>query len=173
MKIYVVGSLRKPEVEILSQALRDLGHDVFDQWRAAGPRADDEWRDYFKRNGKRFAEALRSPFVQHIVEFDQRWLDWSEAVVVMGPAGLSSAVELFYAAVHGKIPVLYLPEDPERWDAMLLLVPGLQVAETIPEIEEALCRTSQTSSSTSPLPTAEQTSRDTSDSTMYPWRRRA
>lgn len=140
MKIYTVGSLRRDGVEQLSRHMRMLGHEVFDEWRAAGPHADDEWRDYFKRNGMTFRDALRSPFVHHILDFDKQWLDWADVVVVYGPAGLSSAVEMFYAATQGKTPVLYLEQDPERWDAMLLLIEGLQVVYGQDELEEVLCQ---------------------------------
>lgn len=137
-KIYVIGSLRKKEVRWMAEYLRALGHEVFDEWHAAGPRADDEWRDYFKERGMRFSQALRSPFVEHIVEFDKRWLDWADAVVVIGPAGVSATIELHYAANAGKQPILFLPEDPERWDAMLLLVPNLEVVETRWDLRQAL-----------------------------------
>lgn len=136
--VYVVGSLRKKETRQLAAYLRDLGHDVFDEWHAAGPRADDEWRDYFKERGMRFSQALRSAFVEHIVAFDKKWIDWSDAVVVIGPAGVSATIELHYAANAGKQPILYLEQDPERWDAMLLLVPGLEVVESRRDLADAL-----------------------------------
>ncbi len=151
MKIYTVGSLRRPEVEDLSNAMRQWGYEVFDEWRAAGPRADDEWRDYFKRNGMTFRDALRSPFVHHILDFDKSWIDWADVVVVYGPAGLSSAVEMFYASTQGKTPVLYLDADPERWDAMLLLIPDMQVVYGHEELENVL---SQLSPISTPAPSA-------------------
>lgn len=137
-KIYVVGSLRRDDVRKVAEELRAEGHDVFDEWHAAGPEADNLWRDYFKGRGMRFSEALRSAFVEHIVEFDKRWLDWAEVVVVLGPAGVSSAIELMYCAFNGKRPILYQPADPERWDAMLLLIPGLELFNELEAVCQAL-----------------------------------
>ena len=138
MKIYVIGSLRKPEVEELADALRADGHEVFDQWRAAGPTADDEWRDYFKRRGVDYAAALTSAFVEHIVEFDKRWLTWADVVISCGPPGVSSAYELMWAGCQGKLPIIFLSQDPERWDAMARLVSNLRVARTFSDIRDIL-----------------------------------
>lgn len=138
MKIYVIGSLRKPEVEEFADTLRGWGDTVFDQWRAAGPKADDEWRDYFKRRKVGYKGALESPFVEHIVEFDKRWLTWANVVITHGAPGVSSAYELMWAGMMGKLPIIYLPQDPERWDAMALLVPHVRVATSLEELAEVL-----------------------------------
>ena len=38
--IYLIGSLKDPYVREVAEALRDAGHDVFDDWHASGPYAD-------------------------------------------------------------------------------------------------------------------------------------
>ena len=40
-KIYTIGSLRNEKVPLIANALRDAGHEVFDDWYGAGPEADD------------------------------------------------------------------------------------------------------------------------------------
>lgn len=138
LKIYVIGSLRRTTVEDLAGCLREAGHEVFTEYRAAGPDADDAARDYFKRHGMRYSDYLKSAFVRHIVDFDERWLGWADVVIAAGAPGSSSAYELQWSGDRGKRPIIYLPVDPERFDAMALLVPGLEVYETVVEILAAL-----------------------------------
>lgn len=138
MKIYCVGSLRKSAAEDLGRRLRDAGHEVFTMYRAAGPNADDEARDYFKRNGMRYSDYLKSSFARHIVDYDLANLEWADVVVTAGAPGTSSAYELQWAGERGKRAIIYLEQDPERWDAMALLVPGLEVYETFNELAVAL-----------------------------------
>ena len=133
-KVYVIGSLRKKTVRELANTLRDAGHDAFDQWHAAGENADQEWRDYFQELGVRYADAVESPFVKHIVEFDERWLSWADVVVACGAPGVSAAYELMWAGKEGKQTIIYLHDDPERWDAMVLLLPEPQFAMSADEI---------------------------------------
>ncbi len=41
-KVYVIGSLRNPKIANVAETLRQrLGVEVFDDWLAAGPEADD------------------------------------------------------------------------------------------------------------------------------------
>ena len=62
--IYLIGSLRNPEVPVLGRRLREVGFDVFDDWFAAGPIADDSWQDYEKGRGRSYNDALKSFAVQ-------------------------------------------------------------------------------------------------------------
>lgn len=122
MKIYVVGSLRKPETEDFARRLRNWGHDAFLDWRAAGPRADDEWREHFQREGKTYKQALESDFVRTFADFDGRHIDDSDAVVGLNPTGQSAGLELFYGAITCKLTVAYYDKQPERWDGMWHLI---------------------------------------------------
>ena len=58
MNIYLIGSLRNPEVPLISDKLRKEGYEVFDDWYAAGEKADDNWRDYEQQRGRTYVEAL-------------------------------------------------------------------------------------------------------------------
>lgn len=118
MKVYLIGSLRNPDVRLVARELRAAGFDVFDQWHAAGERADDEWQRYFQEDGATMEEAIYSPFVTHVFEFDKQWLDWADAAVLMLPAGRSGHLELGYMIGKGKFGIIYMGAEDERWDAM-------------------------------------------------------
>lgn len=118
-KVYVIGSLRNDEVPHIASDLRtDLKCDVFDDWYAAGPEADDYWRDYEKRRGRSYIQALRGGrSAEHVFGYDKHHLDTSDAVVLVLPAGKSGHLEAGYCIGRGK-PVAILLDDPERWDVM-------------------------------------------------------
>jgi hypothetical protein len=125
-RIYVIGSLRNPELIETSSALRGHGHEVFDNWHAVGPEADDHWRDYHHKRGHTMLEALRSPEAVHTYELDRRWLEWCDTTVLVLPAGRSAHMELGWAAGAGKDTfVLLETEDPERWDVMYQFATGV------------------------------------------------
>jgi hypothetical protein len=116
--IYLIGSLRNPEIPKIAQRIRALGFDVFDDWYAPGPQADDYWRDYSKARGQSYAEALNSWAAKHVFETDKHHLDRCDMAVMVHPAGRSCHLELGYMAGCGK-PTFILLDDPERWDVMV------------------------------------------------------
>ncbi len=118
MKLYLIGSLRNPDIPTHARALRAAGFTVFDDWFAAGPTADDCWQSYSKQRGQSYSEALASHAAQHIFHFDKRHLDSSDAGVLIAPAGRSAYLEAGYLAGRGVPVFIYYPEEPERWDVM-------------------------------------------------------
>ena len=56
--LYLIGSLRNPEVPSVGAVLRNIGYDVFDDWHAAGPTADDSWKEYEEARGHNYRQAL-------------------------------------------------------------------------------------------------------------------
>ncbi len=116
-KIYLIGSLRNPHVPELAKRIRTYGHEVFDDWFAGGPTADDHWRDYHKNRGQTFSEAMECPMAQHIFDFDKYWLDWADTAILLSPAGKSGHLEAGYMVGRGK-DVVALVDDPDRWDVM-------------------------------------------------------
>ena len=42
LKVYLIGSLRNLKLPKIAQKIRELGFEVFDDWYAAGRKADDE-----------------------------------------------------------------------------------------------------------------------------------
>ncbi len=123
-KIYIIGSLRNPRVpeiaQLFSQRAVELGArgEVFDDWYAAGPEADDKWRDYEKARGHGFIEALRGYSAQHVYNFDKKHLDESDVAVMVLPAGRSDHLELGYMLGRGKPGYILLGGEPERYDVM-------------------------------------------------------
>ena len=116
--IYLIGSLRNPEVPKIANKLEEYGFDIFADWYAAGETADDSWRDYEKARGRTYLEALNGYAAKNVFEFDKRHLERSEAVILVAPAGKSGHLELGWALGKGK-PGYYLLDNPDRWDVML------------------------------------------------------
>ncbi|MDP2695646.1 MAG: hypothetical protein Q8O87_00100 [bacterium] len=137
MKVYLIGSLRNPEVPKIVKRIRELGFDVFDDWYAAGPEADDKWRDYEKARGRTYNEALKGLAANHVYHFDLKHLDECDIAVLYLPAGKSGHLELGYAIGRGKIGYILL-DNPERWDVMYLFAEG--VFHSFGELEKELKR---------------------------------
>jgi len=117
-KVYLIGSLRNPAVPELANEIRTLGFDVFDDWFAGGPEADDYWQKYEKGRGRTYVEALHGYVAPHIFGFDKIHIDASDIGILMLPAGKSGHLELGYMAGSGKLTYILLPEEPERFDVM-------------------------------------------------------
>lgn len=136
MKIYLIGSLRNPNVPVVAQQIREAGHEVFDDWFAAGPIADDCWRDYEKNRGHTQAEALKGYAARHTFEFDLYHLNRCDGAVLITPAGKSCFLELGYMIGSGKPGYVLLHEEPERFDVMLCFANA--VVYSVPELIDAL-----------------------------------
>lgn len=120
--IYVIGSLKNTNVEVVANRLRkDMGPDVeiFDSWKSCGPDADDYWRDYEKAKGLTYKEALNSWAARHIFEFDDFHLQRATDVVAIMPFGKSGHLELGVSLGRGKRGYILFNETPERYDVML------------------------------------------------------
>jgi nucleoside 2-deoxyribosyltransferase len=117
--IYLIGSLKnRKKIIDLANRLRELGFEVFDDWIAPGPDADDYWRDYEKRRGSSYKQALKNYAATHIFEFDKYHIDRSDIGVLYMPAGKSAHLELGYMIGRGKPCFVLFDEEPERWDVM-------------------------------------------------------
>jgi hypothetical protein len=119
-KVYVIGSLRSEKPSDLANYLREelSGVEIFDDWMAAGPIADDSWRDYEKKRGHTFREALRGHAARHVFEFDKGHLDSSDACILCMPAGKSGHLEAGYMIGRGVPTYIFLEDDVDRWDIM-------------------------------------------------------
>ena len=118
MKLYLIGSLRNPQVPIVATQLRVAGYEVFDDWMAAGPEADDWWQKYETDRGHDFKAALQGHAAHHVYEFDKAHLDSSDACVLLLPAGKSGHLEFGYMMGKGKPGWILMDGDPERFDVM-------------------------------------------------------
>lgn len=117
MELYLIGSLRNPEIPIIAEKLRDLGVGIFDDWYAAGPRADDHWKEYEQGKDHDYREALEGYAAKHVFAFDQGHLLRCDGAILVLPAGRSGHLELGYSAGLGKKTYVLL-DDPDRWDVM-------------------------------------------------------
>jgi hypothetical protein len=133
--IYLIGSLRNPEIPKIAEQLRGAGHEVFDDWFAAGPEADDKWRDYEKARGRTFRQALHGYAAQNVFRFDKRHLERADTVVLVAPAGKSGHMEFGWSLGKGKRGI-YMLDSPERWDVMLSF--ATDIVEGVDELLEAL-----------------------------------
>ena len=127
--VYVIGSLRNPRIPTVGNKLRALGLDVFDDWHAGGPEADDEWKRYETERGRSYPEALNGEAADHVFSFDLFHLNRCDAAVLVYPAGKSAHLELGYMIGQGKPGWALLDEDPDRWDVMLKFATGVFFSE--------------------------------------------
>jgi hypothetical protein len=135
--IYLIGSLRNPKIPAIANELRAAGHEVFDDWFAAGPEADDYWRDYEKGRGHSYLDALGGHAARNVFDFDRRHLQRASAVVLALPAGKSGHLELGWALGRGTPGYILLEEaDPERFDVMYQFATG--VFGSIDDLKDAL-----------------------------------
>lgn len=123
--IYLIGSLRNPAVPTAANYLRELGWDVFDDWFAAGERADDEWQAYEKQRGHTLAQALRGIAATHVFNHDLHHMSRADIGVLLLPAGKSGHLELGYLIGRRKPCYIVLDGEPERFDVMYRFADGV------------------------------------------------
>lgn len=120
--IYLAGSLRNEDMMKHLHTLNEYRFpNVFMDWYAAGPKADDHWREYWQEQGVGYREALGKPNSINTYMFDKKHIDASDIMILAAPAGKSGHMELGYAIGSGKIGIYFFPEEPkeDRWDIML------------------------------------------------------
>ena len=122
--IYLIGSLRNEKIPTVARVLRDEHFDVFDDWFAAGPEADDWWRTYEKDKGTSYPAALAGYAARHVFSFDYTHLNRCDFGVLVLPAGKSGHLELGYMCGQGKPCFVLFEEEPERWDVMYQFATG-------------------------------------------------
>ena len=108
--IYLIGSLRNPIIPEIGNALRKSGFEVFDDWFAGGPEADDAWKRYEQERGHTYQEALGGLAAQHVFEYDFYHLNRANMGVLVLPAGKSGHLELGYLRGLQK-PIFILLDD--------------------------------------------------------------
>lgn len=123
--IYLIGSLRNPDIPYVAEELRSHGHDVFDDWWSAGPEADDCWQAHCKIRGLYYGEALATPHAKCVFEFDKKWISACDTVVLVMPAGKSGHIELGWALGQGKRGYVLFDGEPERYDVMYKFADGV------------------------------------------------
>jgi nucleoside 2-deoxyribosyltransferase len=141
--IYLIGSLRNQRIIEIAEALRRLGYDVFDEWIAVGPEADEYWQRYERARGRTYVEALSSYHAKHVFDFDKYHLDRADIVILVMPAGKSAHLELGYAIGRGKRGYILLEKDFDeqeniRFDIMYGFAHGVfyDLASLIADLEQ-------------------------------------
>lgn len=126
--LYLIGSLRNERIPKLADTLRSDNPDfeVFDDWYAAGPEADDFWKTYEQTRGRSYQEALEGHAAKNVFNFDKRNLQRATHALLVLPAGKSGHMEITYACygVGAKTAILLDPEDV-RWDVMYQFIPTI------------------------------------------------
>lgn len=123
--IYVIGSLRNPEIPKFANELQAQGFEAFADWFSPGPQADDFWRDYSKIRGLTYKQAIQSHGAKNIFEFDKSHLDRCDAAVMVMPAGKSGHLELGYTIGRGKPGFILFDGEPDRYDVMTQFATGI------------------------------------------------
>lgn len=130
MKVYLIGSLNNPEVLNIGNELRAAGYDVFDDWFAAGPGADDAWRDYEHARGHSYPEALNGLAAKHTFNYDFEHLNNADVAVLVLPAGKSGHLEAGWARGRGKPLLVLLEKEHVRYDVMYRFATGVSTTLT-------------------------------------------
>lgn len=117
-KVYIGGALANPEIVRLTRTLLENGYDAFSEWYTPGKEADVLWRDYEIALGFDYRTALARPSAQNTFRFDRTNIEDSDVFIMLLPCGKSAHLELGYAAGRGIDTIIYMPEQPERWDVM-------------------------------------------------------
>ncbi len=120
MIVYLIGSLRNPEIPKVAKYLRTLnnGIEVFDDWHAAGELADTAWQEYETARGHRYKEAIKGHAAKHVFEFDYHHLCRADVGILVMPAGRSGHLELGWLIGRGKPGYVLFDTEPERFDQM-------------------------------------------------------
>ena len=116
--IYVIGSLKNPQVPELGNYLRNAGFEIFDDWYGAGPTADQCWQEYEQGRGRTYKEALDGYASRHIVQFDHTHLKRCDGAVLILPAGRSGHMELGFVLGQGKPGFILFDQEQDKWDQM-------------------------------------------------------
>lgn len=124
-KVYVGGALANEDIVRVTQLLLGKGYDAFSEWYTPGREADVLWRDYELALGFNYRQALQRPAAQNTFRFDRDNIDNCNTFLMVLPCGKSAHLELGYAAGIGKDTLIYMPQEPERWDVMYNFAGGI------------------------------------------------
>lgn len=137
--IYLAGSLRNPRIPEYHKALEHhFDREVFSDWYAAGPEADDHWKAYEQSLGNDYMTALEGHAAKNVFDFDKRHIDRAEYMVLALPAGKSGHLEMGYFLGTRRVGIIQLDATDVRWDVMYQFATHVtaNIHETISVIKE-------------------------------------
>lgn len=106
MKIYVASSWRNQQQPQIVEALRSLGHEVYDFRHPAPGNEGFSWReiepDWLNWTPRQYREALKHPIAARGYGYDIDALRSCDACVLVLPSGRSASWEFGYAMGQGK-----------------------------------------------------------------------
>lgn len=126
MKIYVASSWRNPvQPQVVARLRKDTSHIIYDfrEDQPGGARGfhwseiDPKWESW---NVDEYMKALEHPLAERGFKADMSALENAQATLLVLPCNKSAHLELGYAAGHGQLTALYMPDDFEIEDAMAL-----------------------------------------------------
>jgi hypothetical protein len=144
MKVYVASSWRNERQPEVVQALRAVGHQVYDFRKPDSERLDVDqgfhWSeidpDWQSWSPLQFVDALEHPLALDGYGKDYAALQSAEAVVLVMPCGRSAHLELGFGVGRGMLSVILLSDgEPEL---MYKMVPNLvtSIEEVIIALEQ-------------------------------------
>jgi len=135
--IYLIGSLRNPEIPKIAHKLRGIGFEVFDDWWSASEDADEWWQHHENFKGNTYKTAIHGHHADSVFEFDLKHLNRADIGVLALPAGKSGHLELGYMIGRGKPGYILFDEEPTRFDIMYRF--AKEVCFSFDELKEELC----------------------------------
>lgn len=138
LRIYLASSWRNPQYAAVLAALRAAGHDVYNFKNPEAGNNGFRWSeidgDWEKWTPEQYRKALEHPVAESGFAHDMRALSRCDALVMVQKCGVSSALELGWAAGAG-IPTIALlaPSEPE-----LMLKMADHICLSVEEVIEKL-----------------------------------
>lgn len=141
-KIYVASSWRNVEQPKIVQALRAIGHDVYDfrnppgviengfRWSCLDP----EWQAW---HAATYRSALALPLAQRGFNSDFDGMKWADTGLLLLPCGRSAHLELGWMAGAGKRTIIWTRDDQEP--ELMNLLAG-EICISYEEVIAALAR---------------------------------
>ncbi len=125
MKIYVASSWRTSRHNEVVEALRQAGHEVYDYRKPNGKASGFTWEEldpeWQKWTASAYDTALASGKANEAFWRDMSALQGADVVVGVQPFGVSAALEMGWAAGHGKTTIL-INEDMPKPELMTKMI---------------------------------------------------
>ncbi len=143
MRIYIASSWKNQKAVIsLAEYLERYGFEVDAFCRSNDKRYAFHWSELVDNEDdlKNYdaIEMLADPRTQRAFKEDNKWLNWSDCVIMLLPCGRSSHMEAGYAKGQGKLLYIYGAFPKGEFDVMYGFADGLFRTEEIDKLVSAL-----------------------------------